>query len=340
MQIFDHPLDGGRSPPPCVAALGNFDGFHRGHQVVVGEAGRVARAEGLSLAVVTTEPHPRTFFRPGQPAFRLTTRYERLRCFDVFGVEMVHLLPFDDELAATTGRLFAAEHIAKYLNVRFAVAGFDYHFGKGRDSSVQDLIGYGSQFGFDVTIVPPVKFDFPGASEEVYSSTSIRNALREGSPRRAADLLGRWWTVSATVEQGARRGHTIGFPTANVRMGDALLPKLGVYAVRARVPSLGATIACPAVANLGRRPSFGGDSILLEVHLFDVNPDIYGERIIVEFVEFIREERKFDGLKPLRSQIERDCREARRILAAPENERHLYLPETLDDYLQSNPVKA
>ena len=339
VQIWRH-----RGPLPdslagAVLALGNFDGFHRGHQVVVGEAGRLAQAMGVPLAVLVTEPHPRAFFAPDSPPFRLTPFRDRFRLLETFGVDLLAVLRFDHVLAATPHWTFVLRYLVEALAVRHVVVGFDYRFGQGRGGSAATLAWQGGMEGFGVTVVPPVRFGIEGAAGEIYSSSLVRQALRDGQARRAAALLGHWWTVSGRVIPGDRRGHLIGFPTANIRMRPtALRPRRGVYAVRVVLENgEGTSAILEGVANFGLRPTFAGLAERLEVHLFDFAGDLYGRHLRVEFVGFIRAERKFETPQALRDQIARDCEAARAMLADPENARaHLPAP-TLARYLADHP---
>lgn len=335
MEIVRHPQDLPPRARGCVLALGNFDGFHRGHQVVVGEAGRLARAMGVNLAVVTTEPHPRSFFRPGAPPFRLTPFRERVFLLDHFGVDVLGSLPFDADLAATPPQDFVRDILVDGFGAMHVVVGYDYRFGAKRAGGTH-LLGYmGDMEGFGLTALAPVTFGIEGAAGEVYSSSLVRETLRQGRARRAASLLGHWWAVSGRILRGDARGRAIGFPTANIELGDALQPRLGVYAVRMILE--GEDRVLEGVANLGRRPTFDKQDVLLEVHIFDFDEDLYGRHARVEFVGFVREERKFSGIDELKAQIDRDARTARTMLADPENARPRLLPPRLQDYLESFP---
>lgn len=319
-----------------VVALGNFDGFHRGHQVVIGEAGRIAREKKLSLVVVTTEPHPRNYFDPEQASFRLTPFRERVQLLESYGVDVMLILPFDKKLASTAADDFMGRILSDGMKMKHAVVGYDYRFGKGRAGNTKVLKDKGDELGFGVKVINPVSVGVEGAAGEIYSSTLVRDALLEGQARRAASLLGHWWTVNGRVQRGDQRGRTIGFPTANIPMQDSIEPGLGVYAVRVLLE--GDDTVLTGVANLGRRPTFDKKDVLLEVHLFDFDKDIYDIHARVELVGFIRKEVKFASLDMLKAQIDNDCLVAKTILNDPENTRsHLPSP-TLDDYLQHFPV--
>lgn len=320
----------------CVVALGNFDGFHRGHQAVIGEAGRIARAMGVPLAVMVTEPHPVRFFAPDTPPFRLTPFRERAQLLEDFGVDSLLVLPFDKDLAGMSAQDFVLDILIGGLGALHVVVGYDYRFGKKRGGDTAMLGWMGEMEGFGLTVMEPVTVGLEGFAGEIYSSTLIRNALRAGEARKAAALLGHWWSINGRVAKGDQRGRTIGFPTANVELGDSLEPKLGVYAVRVIVE--GEDDYHQGVANIGRRPTFDKRDILLEVHLFDFSGDLYDRHVRVELVAFLREERKFSGLDALKAQIQEDARTARTVLAEPENARsHLGVP-TLDRYLAEHPA--
>lgn len=336
MKLFRHAT---RLPDDCrdsVAALGNFDGFHRGHQAVVGEAGRIAHAKGKKLAVFTTEPHPRSFFSNEGDRFRLTPFRQRANLLESFGVDLLFVMPFDEALAATEAALFVTDILARDLGISHAVIGYDYRFGKGRLGDAELLRETGKKCGIGVSVVEPISVGVEGAAGEVYSSTLVRDALRRGEARRAAALLGHWWTVNGRVIEGDKRGRTIGFPTANMTLQESLVPAHGVYAVRVKLEDSAEVLE--GVANVGRRPTFSDAGVLLEVHLFDFDEDIYGQHQSVELVGFIRRERKFDGIDSLKEQIAKDCKVAHGILADPENARSRFEPPTLDRYLELFPV--
>lgn len=337
MKIFRHAT---RLPDDCrnsVAALGNFDGFHRGHQAIVGEAGRLARASGRPLAVFTTEPHPRSFFSDNGDRFRLTPFRERARLLESFGVDLLFVMPFDTALSQTGAETFISRILAQDLGITHAVIGYDYRFGQGRGGDAALLREVGKGCGIGVSVVEPISVGVEGAAGEIYSSTLVRDALRTGGARRAAALLGHWWIVNGRVIEGDKRGRTIGFPTANMTLRESLVPAHGVYAVRVALNGDPEGEVRAGVANVGRRPTFGAAGVLLEVHIFDFDEDIYGQHQSVELVGFIRRERKFDGIDALKEQIGKDCKVARGILADPENARSRFDPPTLDRYLEMFP---
>ncbi|MBL4638977.1 MAG: bifunctional riboflavin kinase/FAD synthetase [Kordiimonadaceae bacterium] len=314
-----------------VVALGNFDGFHRGHQVVIGEAGRLARDMGLLLTVVVTEPHPVSFFAPNAPAFRLTPFRERAQLLEQYGVDQLLVLPFDKDLAQMTAQDFVVDILVKGLGTKHVFVGYDYRFGKGRGGGTDVLAWMGEMEGFGLSVVRAVTVGLEGYAGEVYSSTLVRQALQNGEARKAAALLGHWWTINGRVTKGDQRGRTIGFPTANIELGESLEPKLGVYAVRVHIE--GQEQILNGVANIGRRPTFDKRDVLMEVHLFDFEDDIYEQHLRVQLIAFLRPEQKFDGIDALKSQIGTDCKVAKVVLAEPENDGSRLSGPTLDSYL-------
>ncbi|TNE62259.1 MAG: bifunctional riboflavin kinase/FAD synthetase [Alphaproteobacteria bacterium] len=336
MRLFRHINEVTTADRGSVVALGNFDGFHRGHQVVIGEAGRLAREMGLNLTVVVTEPHPVSFFAPGKPPFRLTPFRERLQLLEQFGVDQLLVLPFDKSLAAMSAQDFVQHVLLDGLGAMHVCVGYDYRFGKSRGGGTDVLAWMGEMEGFGLTVIRPVTVGLEGYAGEVYSSTLVRQALQAGEARKAAALLGHWWSINGRVTEGDKRGRTIGFPTANVELGESLEPRLGVYAVRVHME--GDKKIYQGVANVGRRPTFDKRDVRLEVHLFDFAGDIYGRHLRVELVAFLRPEQKFDGIDALKDQIARDCTVAKVVLAEPENARGRLEPPSLDRYLELFPA--
>ena len=307
MRILRH-LDA--VPDDCrgaVVTLGNFDGFHRGHQAVLIEAATLADRFDAPLC---QEPHPRDFFRPDEPPFRLSSLRAKARYLEEFGVDILVVLHFDAALAGTLAQDFVMDVLVDKLATRHVVVGYDYRFGKGRGGGTDVLRGMAEMEGFGVTVVEP-----SATGGVVHSSTGIREALVEGRPYDAAGLLGHWWTIDGRVQEGDKRGRTIGFPTANLPIDEILQPKLGVYAVRACIEDGPDQGVHNAVANIGVRPTFGKEHALFEIYLLDFSGDLYGRHLHAEMVEFIRPERKFDGLDALKAQIAADAGAARTILA-------------------------
>jgi riboflavin kinase/FMN adenylyltransferase len=290
----------------AAVALGNFDGVHRGHQAVIAAA-REAADTGAPLGVVTFDPHPRRYFQPDAAPFRLMTAGQQARALASLGVDLLYVLPFDADMVAMSARTFAREVLSDGLGVAHVAAGFDFTFGAKRSGDANALRALGDEFGFGVSIAPPL------ADETGYkiSSSAVRQALEQGHPERAADLLGRPFAIEGVVEEGRKLGRTLGFPTANVELGRYLRPRLGVYATRTRLAD-GRVVN--GVANIGRNPAAGLVEPRLEVWLFDFDGDLYGQTIETELVAFQRPERDFDSLEALTAQVMADAEEARRIL--------------------------
>ena len=292
-------------------AIGNFDGVHLGHQAVIGHA--VSRAEALAIpsAVLTFEPHPRMLFKPESEPFRLTPLRPKAHAIEALGIDVMVVLAFDRALSQKSAEDFVEDVLVTGMAVGHVVVGEDFVFGHDRLGTVESLARMGDRLGFTVTALKPVA----GPEGTVYSSTAVREALKAGAPRRAAALLGRAWEIEGRVEHGDARGRQLGFPTANIGLGEYLRPAFGVYAVQAGVDHGAETEWHPGVANLGRRPTVAGSVERLEVHLFDFEGDLYGRHLRVRLIEFLRPEKKFDGLEALRAQIARDCAAARALLA-------------------------
>jgi riboflavin kinase/FMN adenylyltransferase len=311
MRLFHHHTDLPDDARGAVVAIGNFDGIHRGHQAIIGEAGRIAWATGRRLAVLTFEPHPRQVFQPGAPPYRLTPLRIKARQIEELGVDDFFVLHFDEALAAVGAEDFVMDILVRGLAAHSVVVGYNFSFGHRRLGNVELLLALAEREGFGLTSVSPVE----SAEGITFSSTVIRDLLQRGEPGRAAAILGRFWEIEGRVEGGDKRGRTIGFPTANVPLGDYIVPAHGVYAVRAGIDRGGETVWHGGAANLGRRPTVDGRSVTLEVNLFDFDGDIYGEHLRVALVERLRVEKKFDGLDALKAQIARDCDAARAVLA-------------------------
>jgi riboflavin kinase/FMN adenylyltransferase len=315
MAVFRHTSDLPAATQGAVVVIGNFDGVHRGHQILLADARQLADRLGAPMAVLTFEPHPRSVFLPDQPPFRLTSLRAKAHVLQEAGVDHLFVLHFDRAFSLKPAEAFIEEILVRDLAVRHVVVGWDFCFGHKRSGNVALLQSMGAKQGFGVTAVDPVMT----GEGEVYSSSIIRDHLRAGRPTRATELLGRPWEIEGRVEQGEQRGRTIGFPTANLGLGDHLCPALGVYAVLAGsdpgVEHGEETTWLPAVANLGRRPTVGGEDVRLEVHFLDFSGDLYGQTLRVRLIDFIRPEKKFDGLDALKAQIALDCGQARQILA-------------------------
>lgn len=305
--VFDHWQHVPRQWQGGTMALGNFDGVHKGHQALLARAAQHARALGGPLAVLTFEPHPRGFFVPDTGPFRLTLPPAKVRLLEQHGAEVVLAQRFDARFAALSADAFIDDVLLAGLGARHVICGYDFTFGARRSGNVERLRERGEERGIAVSVLDPVTRE-----GEIYSSTRIREALRAGWASEAAELLGHYWEIEGAVEEGDRRGRTIGFPTANVALGEHLRPRFGVYAVRALVDGAWRD----AVANLGRRPTIGKLKENFEVHLFDFAGDLYGQTLRVALIDFIRPEMKFSGLDQLTAQITADGNAARTLLSA------------------------
>ncbi len=294
----------------AAVAIGNFDGIHRGHQAVIGTAGRIAREHRRPHGVLTFEPHPRRFFRPDGPPFQLTPFRTKARLIEALGVDVLFVLPFDHEMAARPPEAFVREILIDGLAAAHVVVGDDFAFGRDRAGNTDLLAEMAGRAGMGFSAVPPVT----DAEGRPFSSSRIRDYLRAGEPARADELLGRFWEIEGRVQEGDRRGRRLGFPTANVPLVDVLEPARGAYAVRAGIDRGADTVWHDGVANVGVRPTIDGRNLLLEAHLFDFDGEIYGEHLRVALVEHLRPEMAFDGLDALVAQIEADTLRAREIL--------------------------
>lgn len=288
-------------------AMGNFDGIHLGHQSVIRQASR----PGTPLGLITFEPHPRQFFAPQSPAFRLMNAEARAHRLEKLGVDQLYELPFDASLAGMDADGFVTEVLVRGLGVSHVTVGADFCFGKGRKGTVETLRRLGAEHGFGVTIADLVKYE----GQEV-SSTNIRTALAEGRPRDAAAMLGHWHRIEGEVIHGEKRGRTLGYPTANMDVSGLHLPRLGVYAVKVDVLTGPQAGSYGGAASLGVRPMFGENHPNLESFLFDFNGDLYGQHLSVAFIDYLRPEMKFDGLPRLLAQMDADCTRAREIIAS------------------------
>jgi riboflavin kinase/FMN adenylyltransferase len=292
----------------AALAMGSFDGVHRGHQRVIALAAKAAGQLAAPLGVITFDPHPRVYFRPNEPAFRLMRPDQQARALEALGVDILYVLPLDPELANMTDREFAARVLHEGLGARHVAVGFDNSFGKDRTGSPETMRAYGQEMGFGVSVAEPVA-DGEG---EKFSSTAVRDALREGHPEVAAAILGRPFAIEGAVQRGRQLGRKLGFPTANIPLADYVTPRFGVYATRTRLPD-GREI--PGVANIGVNPTVDGVTIpLLEVWLFDFDEDIYDQVIETDLVAFLRPEEKFESLDVMTAQVMRDAQAARDLL--------------------------
>ena len=309
MRWLDH-----RDPVPealrgAIIALGNFDGFHSGHQAVAGEAIRWAHAEGRPSIIANFDPHPVGFFRPDVPPFKLTTLEQRQELYLAAGATAMLVFHFDAELAGTSAEDFIRAILLTRFGAHGVVTGADFTFGRGAKGNVDLLRTLGGELGLQSRVVEAVSED-----GEVVSSSRIRQALRDGDPQLAARLLTRPFAIRGIVEHGDKRGRTIGYPTANLGVENTLRPRYGIYAVTGRILATGEVLQ--GAANIGIRPQFEPPKELLEPFFFDFAGDLYGQEIEVAFHHFLRGEAKFDSLEALIVQMDKDCAEARRLLSA------------------------
>lgn len=291
----------------AALAIGNFDGVHRGHQALLLEARRQGRAAGKPAGVMVFEPHPREFFRPEEPHFRLTTLEEKLRLIERLGLDFAVVLTFDTDLAGLPAGRFIDEVLVGALHVGHVVIGYDFFFGKGRGGNPEVMRAAGRERDFAVTVIAPV-----AEAGEVFSSSAIRAKLSAGDVRGAALDLGHWWRAAGVVTGGARRGAGLGFPTANLALPKGTALAHGIYAVRVHIGER----RYGGAAYLGTRPTFDHGAPVLEVFLFDFEGDLYGKEISVEFLDFIREDQRFSDAGSLISQMQADCARARAIIEA------------------------
>ena len=293
----------------AIIALGNFDGFHTGHQAVAGEAIEWAHAEGRPSIIATFDPHPVRFFKPDAPPFRLTTLEQRQELYLAAGATAMLVFHFDKELSSTSAEDFIDEILIKRLGAHGVVTGGDFSFGRMAKGNVELLQTYGAERGLHSRVVAAVE-----GGGDVVSSSRIREALRDGDPQLAAKLLTRPFAIRGIVEHGDKNGRKLGYPTANVSIESYLRPKYGVYAVTGTILSTGEKLK--GAANIGIRPQFEPPKELLEPYFFDFSGDLYGQEIEVAFHHFLRGEAKFDSLDDLMAQMEKDCDLARELLSA------------------------
>jgi len=310
MQRYTHWQGLPQSARGASVAMGNFDGVHRGHQSVIAMA-RGWNGGSAPLGVVTFEPHPRDHFAPNGAPFRLMNPEARANRLEKIGVDRLFELPFGAEIAGMEAEAFAHDVLAKGLGVANVTVGADFRFGKGRAGDTEALVAYGARYGFDVTVAPLLHIE----GLEI-SSTAIRQALAEGRPRDAAEMLGHLHRIEGPVIHGEKRGRELGYPTANMSVAGLHLPKLGVYAVKVDVLSGPQAGSYMGAASLGVRPMFGENAPNLETYIFDFKGDLYGQHLSIALVDYLRPELKFDGLPALMEQMASDCARAREILAA------------------------
>ncbi|NNE40234.1 MAG: bifunctional riboflavin kinase/FAD synthetase [Marinicaulis sp.] len=291
-----------------IAAIGNFDGVHLGHQHLLAEAAALAAQLGADQGVVLFEPHPQRFFQPNGPPFLITLSDQRNELLRASGAKFVEALAFDGALASLSPQEFVQGILVERLGLSGVLTGVDFRFGKARAGDIDALKTLGREAGLEVRAASLLE----RPDTEKFGSSGIRLALRAGNVREAAEQLGRSWSVRREVIDGQKLGRTIGYPTANMTLGALIEPRHGIYATRAIFDGK----ARDAVSSFGRRPTVSDGEPLLETYIFEFDGDLYGRAIEIEFVEFIRDEEKFDGLETLKAAIADDCEKARAILSA------------------------
>lgn len=290
-----------------VYAIGNFDGVHRGHKALIGHAVAAAKGADARAGVIVFEPHPREFFHPEEPHFRLTPLDEKLVLLERLGIDIAAVLTFDAALSGLSAEAFIEQVLVSRLGVSQVVIGYDFCFGKKRGGSPETMKLAGLKAGFSTTVIPQ-----QAEEGEIFSSTAIRLHLAQGDVAGAARLLGHSWRVSGTVSGGNRIGTELGFPTANIELGAGVALMHGIYAVRVEVGDA----VLGGAAYFGGRPSVDGGPARLEVFLFDFDGDLYGRDLAVTFEAFVRGDKRFDSLEALKAQMARDCEQAKSLLAA------------------------
>jgi riboflavin kinase / FMN adenylyltransferase len=316
MKVFGPQDNVGNALRGAVVAVGNFDGLHRGHQELLSTARNLAKHRNAPFGILTFEPHPRSYFKPQEPVFRLTPPALKMRMAKHLGPDFFYALDFNAALAATEPEDFVLQHLVQNLGVAHVVTGYDFHFGKGRKGNPEVLQSMGAANRFAVTVVEQVTDDSGAAP---YSSSSIRSALRRGHVKAAAQELGYNWTVMGEVVHGDKRGRTIGFPTANIILDPGAEPFRGIYAVDVHDAAAAAgTTAWMGAAYFGDRPN----RTFLEVNLLDQDLDLYGRTLMVSFVDLVRGDKTFRGVDELVTQMKLDCDEVRRVLGNDRDAAH------------------
>ncbi len=296
----------------AILAIGNFDGVHLGHQAVLQQTKQLANASGKPFGAIVFEPHPRTFFAPDNPVFRLTPLHVKIRLMQKLGLDVLSVLTFNHALASTSAEEFVENILVGQHGISHIVCGYNFCFGARRQGNVSFLKQMGDAFDFGVSVIDPVLMNNNADDDVPNSSSIIREKLRQGHMRDAADLLGYWWHLQGPVIEGDRRGRDMGYPTANIYIDQGGWPKLGIYAVRVKIGE--EKHFRPGVAYIGSRPTFHKQGVVLEVHLFDFSEDIYGKYLNVELIEFIRPDAAFENTEKLVAEMDEDSLKARKIL--------------------------
>ena len=308
MRLFRHFDESPEAIKGGAVALGNFDGLHRGHRVVIEAARAEGQARGVPWGVMSFEPHPRAVLTTPKAPFRLTPMRTKARLIEEMGADFVLMQHFDRDFASISAADFVDRVLVGGLGVSVVVAGHDFVFGKGRQGDAEMLARAAETRGFDATFVDPVL----SGDGTAYSSSIVREALVTGRLDQVTRQLGRPWEIEGHVQRGEARGRNLGYPTANIALGELIHPATGVYAVRVEINGAGPWL--PGVAYIGPRPTFGGVETLLEAHLFDFSGDLYGKGLRVALVEYMRPDQRFDDATALAGQMDRDAQAARRLL--------------------------
>lgn len=291
-----------------LVVIGNFDGVHKGHQQILNYARRQADQQGCFLGVLTFDPHPRQFFNADEEYFALMSPEQKKQALSELGVDFIYSQRFDAEFSRLSAEEFVDNILLDTLQARVCMVGSDFRFGHKRQGDIQALETLCGERDIGVVSIPDIK-DESGLR---YSSSRIRHLIGKAEFQRAYSLLGRPWSMEGYVEQGDQRGRELGYPTANMNVGHYIRPPFGIYAVFARLENQ--DVLYPAVASFGIRPMFQVQTPLLETHIFDFDKEIYGQKISVTFVQYLREEKKFENLDTLIKQMEQDCLQARQVL--------------------------
>ena len=299
MQIHNIQLDSQTSVANINLAIGNFDGVHLGHQKIIDELIEYSKIKNCSSAILSFKPHPRQFFSDEYRNFQIISEEEKIYLLDKQGIDHYFSLLFDENIASMSPKDFITKILVEKLHSKHLIVGYDFKFGKDRKGNASLLQEQSKTFGFDMNIIQPITSNYNAVA---YSSSRIREFIRGGNMEKANLFLGRNWSMQGTVIKGDRRASAMNFPTANIIPGELIHPKKGVYAIRARYIDKWSN----GIANFGERPTVDGKRLLLEAHLFEFNQNIYGKELTVEFLTFIREEKKFDNFALLAEQIQKD----------------------------------
>jgi riboflavin kinase/FMN adenylyltransferase len=309
MEIYNHIAQAKQSAKDGVVILGNFDGLHFGHQAVIGLGVEIAKSLGKQVSVVTFEPHPKIKLAKVDKHFMIASKEHKIELMEKYGVDHLFLLDFSEDFSKLTPDEFADLCIVQGLNARHVVVGDNFLFGYMASGNIQTLQNIGEQKGFAVDVVQNVKN---------ISSTRIRKAISQGDMTEVHNLTGRFWRIEGVVEKGFERGRTLGFPTANISIDKYIHPQKGVYAVKVGIERLEKIVWHNAIANFGIRPTFNLQKHLVEINIFDFKEDIYNKKIYVNFVDFIRAEKKFSSAEMLVKQIDMDVKKAKQLFEKEE----------------------